>query len=100
MPLEVRIDDLIRLGLVANIDPETASKRDLQRIAKDLQKSGIVKNYRESTGLFLMQDKLNGDCRYLDEDRLCTAYEKRPSVCRQFPEKMGLRLGFCPFLKK
>ena len=100
MPLEVRITDLIRLGLVDNIEESSLTKRDLQRIAKNLQKSGVVKSYRESTGLFLMQEKTNGDCRFLNEFRLCDVYEARPNVCRQFPEKMGLRLGFCPFQKK
>jgi Fe-S-cluster containining protein len=28
--------------------------------------------------------QLNGRCGYLGEDNLCTAYDKRPDVCRRF----------------
>ncbi|MBX9765905.1 MAG: YkgJ family cysteine cluster protein, partial [Bdellovibrionales bacterium] len=38
-----------------------------------------------------------GDCYFLEaKTRRCTVYEKRPQVCRFFPERMGPKLGFCP----
>ena len=100
MPLEVRIEDLIRLELVTPDEVGESTKKDIQKIAKRLQKEKIIRHYRESTGLFLMESLPNGDCRYLNADRSCQMYEKRPNVCRQFPERMGLRIGFCPYLKR
>jgi Fe-S-cluster containining protein len=100
MPLEVKIEDLIRLELVGADEVHDGTKRELQRVAKRLQKEKWIKNYRESSGLFLMEARPNGDCLYLDKERRCTVYDKRPGVCRQFPAQMGLRLGFCPYLKR
>ena len=124
MPLEVKLSDLIRMGLVSiqgtteihnevaiedtnkiedNFIEELTSKstrKEIQKIVKQLQKQGVIKNYRENTGLFLMNSKPNGDCQYLDSHRKCTIYTKRPQVCVSFPEKMGLKKGFCPYLRK
>lgn len=100
MPLEVRLEDLVRLEMVSAEEVFEISKKDIQKIAKRLQRQGLVKSYRESTGLFLLESLPNGDCRFLDQDRRCKVYDKRPGVCRQFPETMGLRLRFCPYLKK
>jgi len=37
-------------------------------------------------------------CRFLDRDtRHCTAYEARPTVCRQYPH--GARCGYYEFLR-
>lgn len=100
MPLEVRIEDLVRLGYVDYADVDELTRKETQKIAKQLIKDGIVKTYRESTGLFLMSPKSNGDCQFLNSERTCNVYDKRPGVCRNFPEKMGLRFGFCPYIKK
>jgi Fe-S-cluster containining protein len=56
----------------------------------------VVKSYRESTGLFTLAQKSNGDCLYLDKNRLCVVYEKRPDVCRKFPLEMSRKIGHCP----
>jgi uncharacterized protein len=91
MLLEVKLGDLIRLGLATEDDRENP-----RRLAKRLHKEGVVKSYRESTGLFMMQSQSNDDCQFLDsKTRLCTVYEKRPDVCRSFP-RTGLRPNFCP----
>jgi Fe-S-cluster containining protein len=100
MPLEVKVEDLIRLGLVDAAEITEATKNELQRIARRLQQSGFVRSFRASTELFLMEARPNGDCLYLDENRQCRVYEKRPNVCRQFPQSNGLRLGYCPYIKK
>jgi uncharacterized protein len=90
MPVEVKISDLIRLG-VAHED-EISNKK----IAKRLIKEKIVQSYRAGTDLFMLASKPNGDCYFLDsKTRLCTVYDKRPDVCRKFPE-IGPRPGFCP----
>ncbi len=100
MPLEVRIHDLVRLGLVTDDEVGEGSKKEIQKIAKRLLKEGLVKNYREGTGLFLMMSRPNGDCQFLNKERLCIVYDKRPDVCRKFPDQIGLRLGYCPYIKK
>jgi Fe-S-cluster containining protein len=94
MPLEVRLSDLERLGLVE--EGEASPKK----IAKRLGKMGIVKSYRAATGLFLLQQKADDSCPFLGEDRLCTVYEKRPDVCRGFPVTLGPRVSYCPYRKK
>ncbi len=92
MPVEVVLDDLIRLGLVSG-DEAAGSVR---KIAKSLIKEKIVVSYRQSSGLFMLSQKANRDCYFLDsKTRLCTVYEKRPDVCRKFPS-IGPRPGYCP----
>lgn len=101
MPLEVRYDDLITMGLIPADDAgEEVTKKKIQQIVKRLQKLGVVKSYRSGTGLFLMNSKPNGDCQFLNEKRRCSIYKNRPEVCRKFPETIGLRWGFCPYQKK
>jgi uncharacterized protein len=97
MPVEVKIEDLIQLGIV-NQDAVTTSRN---KLVTKLKKDGIVQSYRESTQLFMITQKPNGDCYFLNsQTRLCTVYDKRPGVCRRFPESMGNRLGFCPTILK
>jgi Fe-S-cluster containining protein len=102
MPLEVRIEDLMIMGLVSSTEMgvETITKKRIQQIVKGLQKLGIIKSYRSGTGLFLMTSKPNGDCQFLDSNRRCSIYSNRPQVCRKFPESIGLRFGYCPYIKK
>lgn len=97
LPVEVRAEDLIQLDLV---DPAiiTSSPKKAEKV---LKKMGIVKYYREASGLFMLQQKANDDCVFLDSNtRLCTVYSKRPSVCREFPVAIGPRPGYCPFEQK
>jgi uncharacterized protein len=92
MPVEVQMDDLVRLGLVDEEEARTGSPR---KIANRLEKAKILRNYRASTGLFMFAQKSDRSCVFLGADRRCTVYEKRPNVCRKFPE-IGPRPGFCP----
>jgi Fe-S-cluster containining protein len=95
MPVEIKGEDLIRLGL-ADPDELAASPK---KLAKRLIKEGILSSYRESTGHFMLTQKANDDCYFLDlKTRLCTVYEKRPGVCREFPS-IGPRPGYCPARK-
>jgi Fe-S-cluster containining protein len=96
MPVEIKSEDLVRLGL-ATEDELSISAR---KVAKRLIKEGVLVSYRDSTGNFMLTQRSNDDCYFLDaKTRLCTVYEKRPGVCRQFPE-IGPRPGFCPVQKK
>lgn len=90
MPVEVKMEDLVRLGL-ASPDEESPKK-----VGRRLQAEGIVRSYRAATGLFLLEQKNGRDCVFLGADRRCSVYEKRPGVCREFPLTMGPRPGYCP----
>ena len=92
LPLEVSAYDLIRLEVIT----EDEAAASLKKVAKKLMKEGIVQSYRATTGVFIIEQRYGRDCIFLGEkDRLCTVYEKRPEVCRQFP-KIGPRPGYCP----
>jgi Fe-S-cluster containining protein len=96
MPIEVKAEDLVRLNLADTEEIESHPKKVAQRLIKD----GVLSHYREKTGLFTLSSKSNGDCYFLDSNRLCTVYEIRPDVCRKFPKEIGRRLGHCPYIKK
>ena len=97
MPVEVKGEDLVRLQVISSDELENSIKK----AAKNLKKAGIISSYREGTDLFMLTQKANGDCYFLDaKTRFCTVYDKRPSTCRNFPAIQGTRLGFCPAEKK
>jgi len=92
MPVEVEVSDLVHLDLVSEDEAQDSHKK----LAKRLMKEKIIKSYRHGTGFFMLEQRPNGDCIFLgSEDRRCTVYEKRPKVCRRFPE-IGPRPGHCP----
>lgn len=90
--VEVTAEDLVRLGLCT----EDEARGSMKKIYKRLKAAKWVSSYREGTGFFILQQKANDDCPFLDSrSRLCTVYEKRPDVCRRFPS-IGPRPGYCP----
>ncbi len=92
LPVEVSVADLQRMELIT---PEEASQ-SIKKIARKLMDQRLIRSYRVATGLFILEQRPNDDCVFLHaETRLCTIYEKRPQVCRKFPE-LGPRPGFCP----
>lgn len=97
MPVEVKISDLIRL----NVASEDEAQNSIKKLAKRLKKEGLIVSYREGTEFFMLSQRANGDCYFLDErTRFCTVYESRPDTCRNFPAVAGTRVGFCPAEKK
>lgn len=97
MPVEVKAFDLIRLGVVTQDEID----QSIKKAAKRLKKEGIISSYRENTDLFMLTQKSNDDCYFLDsKTRLCSVYEKRPETCRDFPTKVGPRVTYCPYVKK
>jgi uncharacterized protein len=97
MPVEIKFSDLIRLGLTT----EDEAVGSLKKMAKRLIKEGVIKSYRSGTEFFMLTQRSNDDCYFLDpKSRLCSVYEKRPDTCRNFPSKVGPRIGFCPSQKK
>lgn len=96
LPVEVRIDDLIRLELVDAFERDEPPKN----VAKRLSKAGIVEHFNQKHGIFTLTRLANGDCLYLDrKTRLCTVYAKRPDTCRNHP-RIGPRPGYCAYQLK
>ena len=83
--------DLIRLELIT----EEEAALSLKKVARKLEKLKLIQSYRAKSQIFVLAQRQGRDCIFLDKDRLCTVYEKRPAVCRSFP-KIGPRPGFCP----
>lgn len=96
LPVEVRLPDLIRLGVV----DEFEAGEPLKAIAKRLQKAGIVQHLNQRDGIFTLAQHSSGDCLYLERNtRRCTVYERRPDTCRRHPQ-VGPRPGFCAYQAK
>jgi Fe-S-cluster containining protein len=95
LPVEVSASDLIRLGLITEFEAAGSPKE----VARKLLKAKIIQAYSAKSQIFVLEQRNGRDCIYLGRDRLCTVYEKRPEVCRQFP-KIGPRPGWCPGFPK
>ncbi|MBF0299085.1 MAG: YkgJ family cysteine cluster protein [Oligoflexia bacterium] len=97
MTVEVTKEELLKMDLTFEAELE-----DERVLAKRLIKEGVVKRYRQATGLFTLATVEDDDCLFLDkESRKCTLqHDKRPSACLDFPLKRGPRVGFCPRMKK
>ena len=95
LPLEVSAADLIRLGLTN----EEEAAISLKALAKRLIQEKWIQSFNQKTQVFIVAQRSGRDCIFLDENRLCTVYDRRPNVCRKFPE-IGPRPGFCPYRKK
>lgn len=94
MPVEVRLSDLVGLGLV---DPFEAAHEAPKQIAKRLSKAGLLAHFNFKHEIFTLARRANGDCHFLDaQTRRCTVYAQRPQTCRKHPQ-VGPRPGFCPY---
>lgn len=97
MPAEMRARDLVRLGVIEEFDLES----DPKQLAKRLQKMGVIEHFNFRHSLYTLARRANGDCSFLDaKTRQCTVYEKRPDTCRDHPQKIGPRPGYCPYSQK
>lgn len=93
MPVEVKLPDLVRLGLV---DPFEAEHTEPKQIAKRLAKAGAIDHFNFRHSIFTLARRANGDCGFLNsQTRRCTVYEQRPNTCRLHPQ-VGPRPGYCP----
>lgn len=96
MPVEVKVSDLVRIGVVDEFEAGEPAKQ----IAKRLQKAGIISHFNFRNSIFTLAQRSNGDCRYLDvHTRLCSIYDKRPNTCRNHPQ-IGPRPGYCAYQSK
>ena len=94
MPVEVKLPDLVRLGLV---DPFEAEHEEPKQIAKRLSKAGAIAHFNFKHSIFTLSRRASGDCQYLDAvTRRCTVHEQRPNTCRKHPQ-VGPRPGYCPY---
>lgn len=91
MPVEVRLDDLVRLGVV----DEFERGEPIRLIARRLEKARIVDHFNHKQEVFTLARQASGDCLYLHaQTRRCTVYARRPTTCRQHPQ-IGPRPGHC-----
>src|SRR3954463_160545 len=74
LPVEVSAIDLIRLGLAT----EEEAAISLKQLAKRLLKEKWIQSFNPRNQLFILAQVAGRDCVYLDKNRLCTVYEKRP----------------------
>lgn len=96
LPVETKIDDLIRMGVVDEFEAHEPPKK----IAKRLQQAGIIDHFNFKNEIFTLARRANDDCIYLDPfSRRCVIYEKRPKICRNHPI-VGPRPGFCAYEMK
>lgn len=94
MPVEVRLPDLVRLGLV---DPFEAEHEAPKQIARRLEKARLIEHFNYRDSLFTLARRADGDCGYLDPaTRRCTVYAQRPDTCRKHPQ-VGPKPGHCPY---
>nr|WP_320116343.1 YkgJ family cysteine cluster protein [uncultured Desulfuromonas sp.] len=93
MPVEVKIDDLIRMEILSEFD----RREPLKKLAKQLKKQGVIDHFNFKNEVFTLSRMANDDCLYLDSaTRRCTIYAQRPDTCRNHPH-IGPRPGYCPF---
>lgn len=95
LPVRVSAEDLYHMGLIRFEEVNAP----LKPLADRLIKKGILRSFNQRTQLGLLQRHKNQDCIFLDENRRCKIYERRPTVCRRFPKDV-VRPGFCPNQKK
>ena len=97
MPVEARLSDLVRLGLV---DAFEAEHEPPKQIARRLTKAGVIEHFSFRDVVFTMARRSSGDCHLLDAlTRRCTVYDLRPETSRRHPQ-VGPRPGFCPYEMK
>lgn len=97
LPVEATLEDLVRLGLTSAEEIELLSAK---QIARKLIDQRIVRLYSPKSPVpFLLAQQASGACIYQNpKTGLCTVYEKRPEVCREFPT-VGPKPGWCPASK-
>jgi Fe-S-cluster containining protein len=62
--------------------------RDASRDPRHTRNARYVMNMLTPRGPLPREGRAEFDCRYFDRDtRRCTAYDRRPQMCRDFPEE-------------
>lgn len=95
LPVEVDAEDLVSMGLVDNFFLEFSEKeqnKEALRLPQILRYQGKNKKY-------LLDQRSDGSCLYLNKEKKCDIYGQRPKTCRNHPQ-IGPRPGYCPYLTK
>ncbi len=93
LPVEVKVEDLVRMGSIDAFEAVEPAKV----LARKLLKAGTIDHFNFKNSLFTLARRANDDCIYLDEQRRrCTIYERRPQTCRNHPG-VGPRPGYCAY---
>ena len=96
LAVEVRLPDLVRMGLVDYFEAE----EPVRNIAKRLKKEGLIQHFSGKHNIFTLSQMSNGDCYFLDgKTRRCSIYENRPTTCRKHPQ-VGPRPNYCAYIPK
>ncbi len=94
LPVEVDAQDLLLMGLIDEFEISLGERYILKKF-----QGNEIKRWDAKSNKFILSQKADGSCLFLDSERRCTIYEKRPQTCRNHP-KIGPRPGFCPYQKK
>lgn len=95
LPVRVDSEDLFQMGFITANEVNGS----LTRVAAQLIRRGIIASFHRGNRTFVLKQKLNHDCVFLNESRRCIIYDRRPAVCRTFP-KNSVRPGYCPKVAK
>jgi Fe-S-cluster containining protein len=96
MPVEVKIPDLVRMGVITEFE----ANEPIKKLAKKLKKDGVIEHLYFKEQIFMLVRFANNDCLYLDPtSRKCKIYKNRPDTCRDHP-RIGSRPGFCAYEPK
>ncbi len=96
MPVEVKILDLVRMGVITEFE----AYEPIKKLAKKLKKDGVIEHLYFKELIFMLVRFANKDCLYLDStSRKCKIYKNRPDTCRDHP-RIGSRPGFCAYEPK
>jgi Fe-S-cluster containining protein len=96
MPVEVKIPDLVRMGVITEFE----ANEPIKKLAKKLKKDGVIEHLYFKEQIFMLVRFANKDCLYLDPtSRKCKIYKNRPDTCRDHP-RIGSRPGFCAYEPK
>lgn len=94
LPVLVTSEELFHLGFLKAHEVNGPLKSHVER----LKKKKIIQSFNSRTQLFTLYQHPNNDCVFLTKERLCSVYDRRPYICREFP-KNSKRPGFCPHQK-
>ncbi len=95
MPVEIKTEDLLRMGVLVEFHLELSLKEQI----KEAMKHPGVLRYTPSTEKFTLAQKPDSSCFFLDANKRCTIYEDRPDTCRNHP-KIGPRPNYCAYMNK
>jgi len=96
LPVEVKAEDLVRMGLMDEFELNEEPKL----VARRLLKERLIDHFHAGSRTFTLARMASGDCIFLDGgSRRCTLYQQRPDTCRNHPQ-VGPRSGYCPFREK